>query len=104
MKKSAKKLIALLLTAVMLLGCGLVSASAAGSDFALRYASAGETLGYYIVCTVNGYDGALNDEGVLEIPATVVNGMSDFLLKSVKAKAFAFEKAGADTDADKANH
>ncbi len=103
MKKSAKKLIALLLTAVMLLGCGLVSASAAGGDFTLRYASAGETLGYYIVCTVNGYDGSLNDDGVLEIPATVVNGMSDFLLKSVKAKAFAFEKAGADSDADKYN-
>ncbi len=102
MKKSAKKLIALLLTAVMLFGCGLVSASAADA-FALRYASAGETLGYYIVCTVNGYDGALKDDGKLTIPATVVNGMSDFLLKSIKAKAFAFEKAGADADADKYN-
>ena len=50
MKKSAKKLIAILLAAVMLVSCGLVSVSAAEADYELIYGIDGylEAAGYLI--------------------------------------------------------
>lgn len=99
MKKSAKKLIALLLTAVMLLGCGLVSASAAEADYSLIYPAYGR-FGPYILCTVNGYKDSLGDAGVLEIPAEI-SGAFDILLTQVADNAFAFYNP---TDANAAKY
>ncbi len=101
MKKSAKKLIALLLTAVMLFGCGLVSASAAEADYSLIRPPYGK-YGPYILCSVNGYKNSLGDAGVLEIPAEI-SGAFDILLTNVSDKAFEFVKEGYDTDADTYN-
>ncbi|MBR2413353.1 MAG: leucine-rich repeat protein [Clostridia bacterium] len=98
MKKSAKKLIALLLTAVMLLGCGLVSASAAEADYTLIYPAYGR-FGPYILCSVNGYQNSLGDEGLLEIPAEI-SGVFDILLTQVADNAFAFYNP-TDTNAAK---
>jgi len=100
MKKSAKKLIALLLTAVMLLSCGLVSASAAEADYTLIYPAYGR-FGPYILCSVNGYQNSLGDAGVLEIPAEI-SGVFDVLLPQIADNAFAYYNP-TDTNAAKYN-
>ena len=100
MKKSAKKLIALLLTAVMLLGCGLISASAAEADYSLIYSAYGR-FGPYVLSYVNGYKNSLGDAGVLEIPAEI-SGAFDILLTEVADNAFAYYNP-TDTNAAKYN-
>ncbi len=100
MKKSEKKLIAILLAALMLLSCGLVSVSAAEADYELIYGIDGY-LGSRIKCHVNGYKNSLGDEGVLDIPAEMNAGFK-ILLTRIADEAFAYFNP-TDTNAAKYN-
>lgn len=89
MKKSALKAISMLLAAVMLFSCSIVSAFAAEEDYQILYGVETNT-GMRADCYVTGYNGTLGEEGFLTFPAELSMGFFTICLVRVEDKAFGY--------------
>lgn len=101
MKKFTKKMIALFLAVMMLMGCGLVSAFAAEANYTLSYLPDGY-IGSRIKCGVTGYINSLGDAGILDIPAELNIGQR-IILTRITDEAFAYNNP-TNTNAAKYNN
>lgn len=95
MKKSARKILSLLLVAAMLFSFGAVSAFAEETEpaYEITYGLLDEYVGSKIKGTVKGYENSLGEDGLLEIPASYSGGGIKVLFTEIAEKAFAYFNA-----------